>query len=217
MFSFFSKKHPSIADEKPINPDHVQESWDDCVPDPPKDCTIRTEFGTINCHATAYPSQGGIVTRSFTGLELDWLGLSRLQPAKTSSDPHEEDEFAYQMLRLGARWWRSEAYERKKDDEAWSGIPYPEYPPILYVGYPSTGGVWVLKRYSMESEYEEQAKAIMAFTMDERCAVLKEFGAQFYASVEDCPDIPKSLEEGIAVGKRYEEVMNKIGRGSGLE
>ena len=69
----------------------------------------------------------------------------------------------------------------------------------------------------MESEHQEQAKAIMAFTMDERCAVLKEFGAQFHTSVDNCPDIPKSLEEGIAVRKRYEEVMNKIGPGSGLE
>ena len=32
--------------------------------------------------------------------------------------------------------------------------------------------------------------------MDERCAVLKEMGGTFYALVEDCPDIAKSLEDG---------------------
>ena len=47
--------------------------------------------------------------------------------------------------------------------------------------------------------------------------MFKEFGAQFYTSVDDRPDIPKSLEEGIAVRKRYEEAMNKISPGSGLE
>ena len=50
----------------------------------------------------------------------------------------------------------------------------------------------------------------MTCTMDERCAVLERFGAKFYANVEDCPDIPKSLEEGIGIGRKYESLLKKM-------
>jgi hypothetical protein len=37
----------------------------------------------------------------------------------------------------------------------------------------------------------------MALTIDERCEVLKDFGATFYEKVEDCEDIVKTLQEGL--------------------
>jgi hypothetical protein len=46
--------------------------------------------------------------------------------------------------------------------------------------------------------------------MDERCEVLKDFGATFYEKVEDCEDIAKTLQEGIQKGKRYEELLKKM-------
>lgn len=56
----------------------------------------------------------------------------------------------------------------------------------------------------------EWAKVVMAFTMDERCAALKNFGATFYPTVEECPDIPKTLEEGIETGRYYESLLRKM-------
>lgn len=47
-------------------------------------------------------------------------------------------------------------------------------------------------------------------TMEERCEVLREFGAVFYKSVQECPDLPESLEEGIATGKEYELLLKKM-------
>jgi hypothetical protein len=179
-----------------IDPDHF--------PYIEQDTSVRTDFGTINCLVRGYPSSGGIVRGTFTAAELDWLGLSRSQTSLRSSDPQAEDDFSFRMLRLGARWSRSECFY----DEVSGGYPWPEnYPPTLNVGYPATGGVWVLKTQSGDYEPHDFAKVIMAFTMDERCAALEEMGATFYPNVDDCPDIAKSLEDGIAIGKQWEERM----------
>jgi predicted metal-binding protein len=50
----------------------------------------------------------------------------------------------------------------------------------------------------------------MTCIMDERCAVLERFGATFYANIEDCPDILKSLKEGIKIGRKYESLLKKM-------
>ena len=50
-----------------------------------------------------------------------------------------------------------------------------------------------------------EGKIKMTLTMDERCEVLKDFGATFYEKVEDCEDIAKTLQDGIRKGKRYEK------------
>jgi hypothetical protein len=41
--------------------------------------------------------------------------------------------------------------------------------------------------------------------MEERCAVLRDFNAMFYHSLEACPNgtIPQNLAEGIVRGKNY--------------
>jgi hypothetical protein len=62
----------------------------------------QTKFESRDCKTLAYPSPGGIILGYFTGIELAWLSLSRLDEAKRSTDPREEDAFAFQMLRLGA-------------------------------------------------------------------------------------------------------------------
>lgn len=172
---------------------------------------MRAEFGTTNCYVRGYPSHGGIILGSFTGAELEWLGLSRLEPSRRSLDETEEDEFCYQMLRLGARWWKSLAYQENRWDRTQGGWPYTEcFPPALFVGYPSTGGLWLLKVPNGEFGPDEFGRVVLAFTMDERCAALKHLGATFYPTVDACPDIAKSLEDGIAIGKRYEELMKQM-------
>ena len=178
----------------------------------------RTKFESRDCKTLAYPSLGGIILGYFTGVELTWLGLSRLLEAKRSTDPHEEDAFAFQMLRLGAQWWPDWEFYSKHEGKT-TEIPYGHhFPPKAYIGYPSAGGVWVLKtadnRKRLPNDPEEEphdwAKVIMTCTMDERCAVLERFGAMFYANIEDCPDVPKSLEEGIGIGRKYESLLKKM-------
>ena len=176
-----------------------------------QDMSVRTKFGSINCHVRGYPSLGGIVRGSFTAVELNWLGLSRSRSSSRALDPCAKDEFCFQLLRLGALWWKSDAYYDKRSVPVSGGYSWPECcPPELHVGYPSTGGVWVLKVQSGEFEPDDFAKVIMAFTMNERCAALEEMGAVFYGDVNDCPDVAESLKDGIATGKGWEKRMKRM-------
>lgn len=191
------------------------------------DPNTRTEFLPLSCKTTAYPSSGGIVLGYFSAIELAHLNLSRTIPANRSSDPAEEDNLALGMLRLGAHWWPSwELYARHRE-QIMEGIPYDfHFPPIVNVGYPSSGkGVWVVKFSVDQQTWDDEdgrkpylsrkpddwdGKMRMALTMDERCEVLKGFGATFYETVEDCEDIPKTLLEGIRKGRQYEELLKKM-------
>ncbi|KAF3046676.1 hypothetical protein E8E11_000032 [Didymella keratinophila] len=178
----------------------------------------RMEFGKSTCAASSYPSPGGIIMKHFTSVELDYLGLSRMEPSGCEEGFAKEDAFALRMLQLGARWWPSRKFHKKHSDEQY---PYGyHYPPDTHVGYPSTGGVVILKLWAGNSgmrldgdppeKPENWAKVTLCQTMDERCSALKSFGALSYSNLEGCPDIPKTLEAGVAEGKKYEQLMLKM-------
>jgi len=192
------------------------------------DHNIRTEFLSRLCKTTAYPSSGGIVLGYFSAVELAYLNLSRTKPANRSSDPAKEDDLALRMLHLGAHWWPSWILYAIHQKWIIDGIPYDfHFPPNVNVGYPSSGkGMWVFKFSADKRTWDEEderkpylerkpedweGRIGMVLTMDERCEVLKDFGATFYEKVEDCEDIAKTLEEGIRKGKRYEELLKKMG------
>lgn len=46
--------------------------------------------------------------------------------------------------------------------------------------------------------------------MEERCDVLKEFGSEWFERLDVCAQLPKTLEEGAAEGKRYEQLIRKM-------
>ena len=180
-------------------------------PNPRCNRQTRSYFGTNGCFVRGYPSFGGVVISSFSAVELEWLGLSRLEPASRSADQGEEDAFCYQMLRLGARWWKNDRFHDHKESEVSGGYPFPDhFPPDLYVGYPSGGGIWVLMQKNGESLPDDFGRVGMAFTMDERCAMMKEMGATFYEKVQDCPDIAKDLKDGRRIGQWWEEKMKEM-------
>jgi hypothetical protein len=196
-------------------------------PYPSHDPNIRTEFLSWSCLVTAYPSSGGIVLGYFSAVELVHLNLSRTKPANRSSDPAEEDDLALRMLRLGAHWWPSWDLYAVHRGQISEDIPYDfHFPPKVNVGYPSLGkGMWVFKFSADERTWDKEderkpyletkpddweGKIGMTLTMDERCEVLKDFGATFYEKVEDCEDIATTLQEGIRKGKRYEELLKKM-------
>ncbi|KAK3176386.1 hypothetical protein OEA41_007709 [Lepraria neglecta] len=171
---------------------------------------IRAKFGAVICHVRGYPSLGGIILGVFTAMELEWLSQSRSKPSSRSPDAQVEDDFSFQMLRLGALWWKSMVLYGKMMSQVSGGCPWPGgFPPDFYVGYPSTGGVWVLKVPSGEFEPDDFGKVVMVFTMDEHCAALEEMGATFYAIVDECPDVAKSLKDDVAIGKRWKERMKE--------
>ncbi|KAK2598098.1 hypothetical protein QQS21_005809 [Conoideocrella luteorostrata] len=186
----------------------------------------RTIPGPNECVVMGYPSAGGIVLGEFTGVELEWLGLSR-STATTFQEclrqETEEDAFAFQLMRLGARWWPSYEFRARHDD-----VHYPyghHYPADLHVGYIEAEGkknaVFLLKTFSNTSHHRlpeedppekpnEWSRLANCVTMEERCAVLQEFGATMWDNLDQCADIPQTLADGIAEGKRYEALMKKM-------
>ena len=108
------------------------------------------------------------------------------------------------MLRLGSHWLKSQSLYDKQSSQVSGGYSWPDnYPPELNVIYPFTGRIWVLTVRSGESGPADWARVRMAFTMDERCAILEEMRAKLYTLVDIFQDIAKSLEDGAAIGRRW--------------
>jgi len=192
------------------------------------DTEQRTEFFPQYCQVKAYPSMGGVVLGFFTAVQVKELGLSNMVPTPRSHNDTEEDNLALSMMRQGAHWWPTwDLYQRHYDCLTDKLVPYDfHFPPRINVGYPSSGsGVWVFKfsedrmmlndeepiKPSLEYMPDDWYGRInMAVTADERCDVLKSFGARFYEEVKECDDIPNTVEEGRLRGERYALLLRKM-------
>jgi hypothetical protein len=179
---------------------------------------VRTEFHITSCIVYSYPSSGGIILKKVVGVELDYLGLPRTESPKCYEDPSMEDAFALRMLQLGAHWWPSLKFYGRHPTDLY---PYGyHYPPDRHVGYPSSGGVVLLELFSeacsARLEYDPPRtpgtwmRVALCSSMDQRCDVLKAFGARYYEEGNPCDKLPLTLEEGVAEGKKYAELMRKL-------
>jgi hypothetical protein len=190
----------------------------------------RIMHGHVSSTIHSYPSLGGYVRKKITRVELDWLGIKSPTNSSDSStfknntqasyDAHEEDTLALRMLQLGAHWWPDRyLYDRHRDANGYA-VPYGHhFPPDVDVCYPSSGGLLVLRTWAGNSLYLDGLPGVapeapagwsrlsLCANMEERCEVLREFGAVYFRSVEECPDVPETLEEGVAQGKEYERLL----------
>ena len=194
----------------------------------PHDYSMRTVIIPSPTTVTAYPSMGGIVFGFFYPPELEILNISRTTSSRRSAVPAEEDDLAARILRLGANWWPNYAFYARHRKRIYSErIPYDyHFPPIVHVGVPKDGqGVWVFKHSADDQTFDDQhprqpyleqepddwrERIEVATSMDARCQVIKDFGGTYYENAEDCPDLPNSLQEGVARGKRYQALMEKM-------
>ncbi|KAL9109432.1 MAG: hypothetical protein Q9227_005940 [Pyrenula ochraceoflavens] len=194
----------------------------------PLNSSPRTVIHLQNCQTIAYPSVGGIVLGHFSAVELSYLNLPRFHNTDRSSDPAEEDDLALRMLSLGAHWWPSyKLYARHIEEMNDVSIPYEfHFPPNVKVAYPSSGnGVWVLKfsadwpcfddeyvraRYLPGKPDKWEERVGMCLSMDDRCEVLKGFGAKFYGSPGECEDLLGTIEEAVERGRVYEALLKKM-------
>lgn len=159
-----------------------------------------------------------------------------------STDQTVEDEFALRMLQLGANWWPSWRFYCKHRWYASLGHglggdgpgPYGfHYPPSQMVGYPSGGGVVVLCYRTAQEEWvptvnpngegAEYGEGVLdrpphrtswshIRDMDEYCEAIKHEGGRWYVSVENCPNLPSTLEEGMTWGRKYQGLMERLER-----
>lgn len=167
---------PSIADM-------ADRPHGSCPQNPPFDTNKRTEFGRLGCTAYGYPSSGGTLIKEVDVVDMQFLQLDRFSAARRSSDMAQEDEFCTRMRKIGVTWWA--------DEQVWIDVQcgIRERTELesrqLIFGWPTNReGVWVL-RYDSEWEVPRDfGKVFMALNMDERCQVMKHFGATFYADPE---------------------------------
>ncbi|KAI2635873.1 hypothetical protein GGS26DRAFT_515175 [Hypomontagnella submonticulosa] len=147
---------------------------------------FRTTFGVRSGAAVrGYPSYGGVYVLHCTPVELDFLQLDRFHIAMRSSDQVEEDIHCANMRRLGATWWESEgAYRRRGMDMDRSNEP------VTFVGWPSGGGIWVLRTTLEDASERGIGRINNCYSMDERCRLIRQMGGTFY-------DQP---EQGLSLG-----------------
>jgi hypothetical protein len=68
---------------------------------------MRNELSLYACTVLAYSSDGGIVLKSLTGVELDYLGLPRTKPMSGYEDSAELDVFARSYCNLACAGGRT--------------------------------------------------------------------------------------------------------------
>ncbi|KAL2787682.1 hypothetical protein BJX66DRAFT_310375 [Aspergillus keveii] len=196
--------------------------------------TQRTVLDTENIRVYGWPSRGGVIILSGASrVDFDYLGWDILDlPRKRDPDHDAEDEHCKKLLLLGATWYDSEARYTLLAAAAVNHRPTrerfenKEVPAVtmkeglcVRVGWPSTGGLWVvecvnprfeevLDEYAEEygPTYVEKFGLVgLARDMDERCEIIERIGGKFFACLEDY--------DGYASLRAWEEkTTGEVGR-----
>jgi hypothetical protein len=92
------------------------------------------------------------------------------------------------VRRLGATWWKTHKDLVRK----YHVVGSKDTDEFLQVGWPETGGVWVLHTTLDEAGSKGVGLLSNAYTMQERCMMIERLGGVFYANPADCPylDLP---------------------------
>ena len=154
-----------------------------CPTDKPCDATKRSEFGMYGCQVFGWPSSGGVLIKDpDNAVDLEYLGIERLNATSRSDSTNEEDAFCERPRKLGATWWASE------EDYINVLLGLRERTPLehseLVVGWPASGGAWILRFENAKQRPKDFGKIKMALNMEERCRVVEEYGGTFYTDLE---------------------------------
>lgn len=150
-----------------------------CPQNPGLNTNKRTEFGRLGCTVYGYPSSGGILIKEVDVVDMQFLHLDRFAAAQRSSNIIEEDKFCTRLRMIGAVWWA--------DEQEWINVQLGlrgktelESRQLVF-GWPTNGkGVWVLRYENERAVPRDFGKVSLAVDMDERCRVMREYGARFY-------------------------------------
>lgn len=100
---------------------------------------------------------------------------------------------SYLVRKLGAQWWESESkYSEGLFVSSYTGRPADK--PVLYIGWPASGGVWALSMDPWDAAKKGYGVIYNSLTMEEQCEMIEEFGGTFYQDPKDCPylDLPEN-------------------------
>ena len=163
----------------PSNPDPSNMDWS--CPTNHYDTTKRTIFSHRGVMVYGWPSAGGVLIKEFASIvDMNFLGIDRLHVSRRSKSQDEEDAFCDKLRKTGAKCW--------EDEESFIEVSLGardsrEEERELVLGWPSQdagGGVWVLMYSTQDAIPRDIGRVNLAMDMDEKCAVMKEFGATFY-------------------------------------
>lgn len=170
----------------------------------------RVRFYSHGAAVRGWPAKGGFYAlNGVHAVEMDFLGLDRFKEAdrpknfNTTAGAEAEETHCRRMRQLGARWWRSGHAEStwwfKNPKESWD----PLTKPVTYFGWPADGqgGVWALNTTLYGASEMGAGRIHIAITMEERCKIMEELGAVYYANPEDCPLLDLSdPDEAVSAG-----------------
>ena len=102
---------------------------------------MRVEFSMEGCNLYGRPSAGGVWRTIRADLpDLDFLGLDRFTPVKSSRNTNEGVEFARKLQMLGAEF---REHENRRSCDRMIDVPF-ETQITRRIGWPQSGGVLVL-------------------------------------------------------------------------
>lgn len=139
----------------------------------------RTTFGRVTATVFGWPSTGGVIVKdAANSVDLVFLGVDRLHASERAATAAEEDAFCEKLYLIGANWWEDEDDYNNVQLGARRRSPVEEQE--LVFGYPANGGVWVLTYANRNDIPMDFGRINMARDMDERCSIMREYGATYY-------------------------------------
>lgn len=175
--------------------------WCSRRPKPIHDCPLPTaRYDLDTGFAACYPASGGVWMAELGPLDLQYLDIPRFKSTERSWDQEEEDRFCDRLRPFGGSWYSPKFANylglggECTELAEWGATFYIE----RVVGFPETGGVWVLS--GPEEEYWESDGNMdesffdglkfsqNALTMEEKCMALEMSGAVFCQDISSCSD-----------------------------
>ncbi|KAI1124881.1 hypothetical protein F5Y10DRAFT_248257 [Nemania abortiva] len=148
-------------------------------------------YGKVACW-----QDGGVWIKELTPVEMSSLAIDRFQDTARALEQADEDAFCTRLRMHGASFWQLPPQwpEHVNWCEAVDDCVKPTKKVSLEVGFPASGGVWMLDTsQGWDGLYPQSLGLRNALTMDERCEVIKDLGGRFCEDIQTCPEMAALL------------------------
>ncbi|KAI6081124.1 hypothetical protein F4821DRAFT_249947 [Hypoxylon rubiginosum] len=149
------------------------------------------DYGKVACW-----QDGGVRIKELTPVEMSSLGIDRFRDTARALEQADEDAFCTRLRMHGASFWQLPPQwpEHVNWCDAMDDCVKPTKKLSLEVGFPTSGGVWMLDTsQGWEGLYPQSLGLRNALTMDERCEVIKGLGGHFCKNIQACPEMAALL------------------------
>lgn len=149
-------------------------------------------YGKVACW-----QDGGVWIKELTPVEMSFLAIDRFQDTIRALEQADEDAFCMRLRMHGASFWQLPPQwpENVNWCEDVDACVKPTKETSLEVGFPASGGVWMLNTsQGWDKLYPQSVGLRNALTMDERCEVIKNLGGRFCENIQVCPEMATLLE-----------------------